>query len=123
VRDTLPQTEIRALREEHNRKVIIHQRDPTIQRKGPTDHQIGPIIHQGDPTIHQRGLTIHQRGPTAKIGEIPNREILMEILKRVRKSAARGWGNALHRNGGAQAVIMAIAAGVSNLKTEWITQQ
>lgn len=116
MRDTLPQTEIRALREEHNRKVIIHLIGPTIQRKGPTDHLIGT-------TIHQKGLTIHQKGPTARIGVIPNREILMEILKRVRKNAARGWGNALHRNGGAQAEIMAIAAGVINLKTEWISQQ
>jgi hypothetical protein len=116
VRDTLPQTEIRPLREEHNRKVIILQRGPTIQRKGPTDHQ-------GDPTIHQKDLTIHQKGTTVRIGGIPNREMLMEIQKRVRKNAARGWGNALHRNGGAQAEIMTIAAGVITLKTEWISQR
>jgi hypothetical protein len=129
VRDTLSQTEIRAQSEEHSRKVIIHQKDPTTHQRGQADHQRDPTTHQKgqadhlrDPTTHQGDPTTHLTGPTTGVGGITNREMLMGTLKRDRKNAAREWGSAMHHNGGAQVVIMAIAAGVISLKTEWISQ-
>jgi hypothetical protein len=59
VRDTLPPTKIRALSEEDNRKVIIHQRGLTIQLTDPPDQRTDLTIHQTDPPDHRTDLTIH----------------------------------------------------------------
>ena len=65
VRDTLPPTKIRALSEEDNRKVIIHQRGLTIHQSGliihltDPDHRIDLTIHLTDPPDHRTGPTIH----------------------------------------------------------------